>query len=90
MEPPSLTFNIIDEDHKERGTQQAKEDDNNSSSSPTADFEKIEFNLKDFHDARDGTESPSPKSFKSFNPFKDTLANSEAIPMTQKLIEVEI
>ena len=50
--------------------------------SPEGEFEKIEY--KDFHDATDG-ELASSKG--DFNPFKDTLANSEAIPQTKKLVE---
>lgn len=81
MAAPTLNFNIIEEDHME---QQNKQDN----SSPPGDFEKIDFSPRDFHDARDGNEQEHPVG--SFNPFTDTLANSEAVPVTQKLISVEI
>ena len=70
LEPPSLSFNIIDE-NKNEGSKAA--------TSPSGEFEKIEFSLKDFHDATD-QEEPMEQSPIQFNPFADTLANSEAIP----------
>ena len=56
-------------------------DDKKDSNSPTHDFEKIDFTEKDF----DGKATMEGV----LNPFKDSLANSERIPTTQKL-EVHI
>lgn len=82
LEPPSMSFNIIDENKKD--VEEAEK--NQDVVSPTGEFEKIEFNPKDFQDSI----GPNAEKSGEFNPFIDNLANSEAVPQTQKLEQVLI
>lgn len=91
VESPSLTFNIINDDKEKKKKEAEKEAKKETQTfqdalgSPSGGFEKIEFDFKDFTDAQDGQENHNGSSF---NPFADTLANSEALPVTQKLVSV--
>lgn len=48
MEPPSMSFNIIEENGEEKAKESQKEEQDEGRTSPTGEFEKIEFSLKDF------------------------------------------
>ena len=75
MDPPSLSFNIIEDNEPPKSDEL---------SSPPGGFVDISKEVEST------TKEIEKITKEDYNPFKDNLANSEKVPVTQKLEEVQI